>query len=166
MQATSECTSRISDSTPSCSGINIITQRSLRSCGPPSREPQDVRPEQRGVWWHHCLQIGSWLWNRLPAMMCVVQGGKMKYQKVLCELHDANLFKKTFSNFTPNKTFPILTRTPDSQGCVVTCQRDCCKPVLPGPFIRETWRRSLSNITFQAGLECPVSKQTSAGVFT
>lgn len=127
----------------------------------------DACLEQRRAWWHHCLQMVSWLWNWLPDGLCVVQGGKMKHRELVWELMVQTCSRRHFQVSHPMRHFPFPPEclTP-VQRCVVTCQGDWCKPVLPRPFIRGTWKRSLSNITFQAGLGCLVSKEMSAGVST
>lgn len=111
-------TPRIPGSTPSYSGICITTRRSLRSSGPPSREPQ-MQAQRKKDPDDTIVSRLSWLWNWLPAGMCVVQGEKMKHQELMWQLNGSNLFKKTFSSFTSNETFPIPTRTPHSS--LVVC---------------------------------------------
>lgn len=156
MPTASGYTPRILGSTSSFSGIATTTRRSLRSSGPPSREPQRrAKSEEELSDRHHCLQTVSWLQKMLPAGMCVVQGGTMKHQELMWELNGSNLSKKT--NFIlRHLPFPPLQLRD-----AVAHQEDRSKSVLSRQFIMGIRRRSLSNTTFQAGLGYPVRKPRS-----
>lgn len=116
MPTASGYTPRSPGSTPSFSGIATTTWRSLRSSGPPSREPQRrAKSEEEPSDRHHCLQTVSWLRKVLSSWDVCGPGWENEHQELMWELSGSNLSKKT--SFIPRHLPTPLEHLTPAQGC-------------------------------------------------